>query len=222
MKNLLFAPPALGTALSLTGLPGGSSKIQDRSSYGSIGTITGASWVKLPSGLWCLHFDGVDDHVEITHHSSLAIVDRITIKFWVRFAALGAVQRLFDKDFTTAWDIQLFNTNRADVRFQIGGATVECYAPAANFTAIANTWYHWVVRFDGSYLKIFINADEVDSDGGSGAIGTNTDNLRIGEARNGTADFNGDIALIEIANRDWPAMEIQNSFDRERSLFGVW
>jgi len=71
-------------------------------------------------------------------------------------------------------------------------------------------------------LKIFINADEVDSDGGSGAIGTNTDNLRIGESRSGASDFNGDIALIEIANRDWPAMEIQSSFDRERSLFGVW
>jgi hypothetical protein len=222
MKNMMFAPPTLGTAISLTGLPGGSSKIQDRSSYGSIGTITGASWVKLPSGLWCLHFDGVDDHVEITHHSSLAIVDRITIKFWVRFACLDAVQALFDKDWTTAWDIHLWSTNRANARFQIGGALVECYAPAANFTAVTNTWYQWVVRYGGANLKIFINADEVDSDAGSGAIGTNNYNLRIGESRSGGSDLNGDIALIEIANRAWSAMEIQNSYDQEKHLFGVW
>ncbi len=222
MKNSLFAPPALGTVLSLTGLPGGSNKIQDRSSYGNNGTITGASWVKLPGGLWCLYFDGIDDHVEITHHPSLDIVARITIKFWVRFATLNVVQTLFAKSWATAWDVHLWSTNRANTRFQIGGATVECYAPAANFTAVANTWYHWVIRYDGANLKIFIDADEKDSDAGSGSIGTNGTNLRIGESLSGASDFNGDIALIEIINRAWSAMEIQNSFDREKHLFGVW
>ena len=222
MKNLLFAPPALGTVLSLTGLPGGSNKIQDRSSYGNNGTITGATWVRLPSGLWCLYFDGLDDHVDITHHSSLDIVDYITIKFWVRFATLNTTQVLLDKNWTSGWDIHLWSTNRANARFQIGGATVECYAPAANFTAIADTWYHWVVRYDGANLKIFIDTDEKDSDVGSGSIGTNSQNLRIGERMNESSDFNGDIALIEIANWAWSVIEIQNSFNREKHLFGVW
>ena len=222
MTNLLFAPPALGTVLSLTGLPGGSNKIQDRSSCGNSGTIIGATWVRLPSGLWCLYFDGIDDHVDITHHSSLAFIDYITIKFWVRFAALNTTQMLLDKDWTSAWDIHLWSTNRANARFQIGGATVECYAPAANFTAVANTWYHWVVRYDGANLKIFIDADEKDSDAGSGSIGTNSANLRIGESLSQASDFNGDIALIEIANRAWSVIEIQHSFNREKHLFGVW
>jgi hypothetical protein len=222
MNNSLFVPPALGTVLSLAGLPGGGNKIQDRSSYGHNGTIVGASWVRLPSGLWCLRYDGVDDRVEIAHHSGLNIGDRITIKFWVRFTTVGATQTLLDKDWTTAWDIHLWSTNRANARFQIGGSTVECHAPPANFTAAVDTWYHWVVRFDGSFLKIFVDAGEVDSDAGSGAIGTNTHDLRIGENLSGSVDFHGDMALIEIVNGAWSAMEIQSSFDREKHLFGAW
>jgi len=40
--------------------------IFDKSPYGSYGTISGATWVRLPNGLWVLDFDGTDDHIEAT------------------------------------------------------------------------------------------------------------------------------------------------------------
>jgi len=224
MKNLLFAPPALGTVLSLTGLPGGSNKIQDRSSCGNSGAIIGATWVRLPSGLWCLYFDGVDDHVDIPHHSSLDIVDYITIKFWVRFDSLGAAgtRQIIDNTYTSGWDINIANTDRLDVRFDIGGGLVESYVPAASFTPVANTWYHCVVKYDGTNLKVFIDADEVDSDAATGVISTNSNDIRLGERLDGVLDLDGGLALIEITNRAWSVMEIQHSFNREKHLFGVW
>jgi len=55
---LMFSPPELGCVLYLSGLPNSGSKIHDRSPYGNHGAITGATWQRLPSGLWCLSFDG--------------------------------------------------------------------------------------------------------------------------------------------------------------------
>ena len=37
--------------------------IFDRSRYNNHGTIVGATWVRLPSGLWGLSFDGIDDYI---------------------------------------------------------------------------------------------------------------------------------------------------------------
>jgi hypothetical protein len=38
-----------------------SAKIRDLSGYGNHGTITGTTWVRLPSGLWVTNHDNVDD-----------------------------------------------------------------------------------------------------------------------------------------------------------------
>ena len=64
IDELIFDPPELGSVLYLTGLPCGGSKIYDRSPYGNHGTITGATWKRLPSGLWYLDLDALDDYVD--------------------------------------------------------------------------------------------------------------------------------------------------------------
>ena len=72
-EDLIFNPPQLCCVLCLPGLPGAGSKIYDRSPYGNVGTIVGANWVRLPGGLWCLNFDGADDHVDFGTTPSLDI-----------------------------------------------------------------------------------------------------------------------------------------------------
>ena len=47
-EDSIFNPPQLGCVLSLTGLPGGGNKTYDRSPYGNIGTIIGATWMSCP------------------------------------------------------------------------------------------------------------------------------------------------------------------------------
>ena len=85
---LVFEPPEPGCVLYLPGLPGGGGKIYDKSSYGNHGTITGAAWKRLPTGLWCLSFDGSDDYVNCGNSESLSIPDAITIKAWVKSSSL--------------------------------------------------------------------------------------------------------------------------------------
>ena len=85
-NSLVFNPPELGCVLFLPGLPWSSSKIHDRSPYGNHGTITGATWKRLPSGLWYLSFDGIDDYVSLGTSASLNLVDDFTMMAWLNCA----------------------------------------------------------------------------------------------------------------------------------------
>ena len=82
-EDLVFDSAELGCVLHLPGLPGGDSTIHDRSPYGNHGTITGATWKRLPSGLWCLSFDGSDDYVTVGLGASINITGPFTTKAWV-------------------------------------------------------------------------------------------------------------------------------------------
>lgn len=73
-------------------------KIYDRSPYGNSGKITRATWVRLPSGLWCLSFCGQDDYVDCRNHSSLDITTSITVEAWGRPGA-SEDTKLIAKDY---------------------------------------------------------------------------------------------------------------------------
>jgi hypothetical protein len=104
--KILFEPPELGCVLSL-GLPAGSSKIRDRSPYGHIGTITGATWVKLSSGLWCLSFDGVDDMVGCGNPGSLQLTGDLTAEAWLYVAGWRTLNTIIYKHYAYELEVDL-------------------------------------------------------------------------------------------------------------------
>ena len=80
--NGLSTPP-IGCVLDLPGLPGNGSYSYDRSPYGNHGTIIGAVWKRLPSGLWCLDFDGLDDNVNCGNASAFDITGSFSAWIWL-------------------------------------------------------------------------------------------------------------------------------------------
>jgi len=74
--------------------PSSKSKIYDRSGYGSHGTITGATWTRLPSGLWALDFNSATpDYVEIP-------ADQTQLNFTSE--AFSIIARIYIDDLTTS------------------------------------------------------------------------------------------------------------------------
>jgi len=86
-KVELYPPPLADSVLYFPGYPPKSSTIEDR--HGGTahdGTITGASWKRLPSGLWYLDFDGTDDKITVAHHAdfNFAEDDTFSLIAWIR------------------------------------------------------------------------------------------------------------------------------------------
>ncbi len=224
MKSLLdredsiFDPPRSGCVLCLTGLPGGDGKIYDRSPYGNIGTITGATWRPLPSGIWCLSFDGTDDFVDCGSGASLQITAHFTICLWMMTSDVTqSSAMLMTKEMTTLLKFSS-STGKVNTRMLIGGVDEEVIAN----TALTNDlWQQVVVTYDGSNVRIYIDGALDKTEPASGAVVWGTGTLQLG-ARKGSLEYTGNIALPRIHNRALSALEIQNLFSQEKHLFGVW
>ena len=73
-----------------------SATIRDRSGNGNDGTIVGATWKQLPSGVWVVDFDGADDKVEPASQLNVATG---TLLAWVEFASdIDGQQTIFAQD----------------------------------------------------------------------------------------------------------------------------
>lgn len=221
-EGLIFSPPQLGCVLYLPGLPGGDSKIYDRSPYGNIGTITGATWKRLPSGLWCLSFDGTDDYVGCGNATSLQLTDKFSVEFWAK--VVSGNEGVIAGKWYQAWEIKADATN-----FNVYvGMSVEPYWKNLDSKAHGvdiTEWNHWAYVFDYTGGKVYfhVNGVYVNSEGWTNLeVQDNTKNVEIGRRSGGGNDFEGSVALLRIHNRGVSALEIQNHFNQEKHLFGVW
>lgn len=217
-ESLLLEPPPLGCVLYLPGLPGGASKTYDRSPYGNVGTITGATWTRLPRGLWCLDFDGVDDYIAIPQTASMSGWTAGTIGIWLNMRATPS-------GYLVAYaDVRQTATMRVHLAFYGGstapriafineaGATVSALSPDQ---LSLNTWYHVVGTFDATTdeTKIYVNGvlKETDTTAFVNVITTAHDYINVG-GRQGTGTFNGLLGEVRLYNRALTSLEIQHIY----------
>ncbi len=222
IDGLVFEPPDLDCVLSLPGLPGGGSKLHDGSSYGGHGAITGATWSRLPSGLWCLDYDGSDDYVNCGSRASLNFTTGLTMEVWIKPDGLqnSSASPLYRYQ---SWGLRMSNTNNI---WLIIWLTDTSYTSGV-LNVSADAWHHVVGTYDKSTGDAIVY---VDGAGGTAGATSRNDikadggqNLLVG-SNNLEANryFNGLINLARIYNRALSALEIQNHFDQEKHLFGVW
>lgn len=223
VDDLVFSPPELGCVLYLPGPSGGGSKIYDRSPYGNHGTITGATWKKLPSGLWYLDYDGSDDYTDCGGGSSLGITEAITIIAWVNADTLSGYPVVVFKTTDNSWSagygmwwasnymrffINQYGTNFARISFT---ATGEWHLFGATYDK----------NISANQLNIYRDNGEIGTpDTCSDSITVGARNLQIGWDTGG-GRWDGGIAGIRIYNRALSRLEFQNIYQREKHLFGV-
>jgi len=219
--KILFEPPEIGCVLSLTGLPGGGSKIYDRSPYGNIGTIIGATWKRLPSGLWCLSFDGTDDYVDCGTGASLILgTGDFTVEAWANSVASP-------KD---NWPIVIGrgSTGAGQWMMRIAYGLLNFYSSggAINITGTTDlrdaTWHHCAFVRSGDNGFVYVDGDEEKSGAGIDNVNLNTTTSLKVSSSQFDRHWDGHIALPRIYNRALTALEIQDHFQREKHLFGAW
>ncbi len=219
-EDLVFSPPELGCVLWLPGLPGGSSKIYDRSPYGNSDTITGATWVRLPSELWCLDFDGSDDKVDCGNPTSLQLTGPISFGAW--FAPAIANRRnmgkaVYDTDHWKGYFLY-FDADYYPRVYWGDAATADSLA--GNTAVTADTWHFLIAVLDGVHPFLYLDTNVVAEKITSQAIADPATNFDLGVQVG--SYYGGKLALPRLYNRALSALEIQNSFNREKHLFGVW
>ncbi len=227
INGQVFNPPEPGCVLCLTGLPGGGSKLYDRSPYGNLGTITGATWQRLPSGLWYLDFDGSDDGINCGNPASLQL-STITWELWVKPKAQTAnntYKGLLTKGASYYHGLHIYyqNDNPTYIWLCVDDTT-DTYA-GINYRWPSPTarWWYVVGIADTTRMELFVNAVSVGSATGSYQPTADSCSVGIGGVGGGSArNCACCIALPRIHNRLLSKFEIQRHFAEEKHLFGVW
>ena len=223
--KIVFSPPALGTTLFLSGLPGRGDKIYDRSPYGHLGTIVGAAWRRLPSGLWYLDFDGVDDYLKFdVAVPAFLPTTALSVGLWMKNDTSEASTRIISMsgaDNRKGWFLKAA-TNTAVFSIHNNLA----YVNSTSTSLTIREWHFVAAVYNKIDLRVYaegVLASTPTAETANIAY-TASAALHIGVREGLTAGefFDGGIALPRvIRGYAWSATEIQNSFNQEKHLFGV-
>ncbi len=256
MTNLMRPPFSGCRGLRLPPIPAGSvlycparndaygSKLTDESGYGNHGTITGATWTRLPR-LWGLSFDG-DDYVDCGNNISLQTTNNLTGGMWFKTPATLATET------GAAWangksNISKYTTTGDQRSWLIGrGASVTLqtmnklyialgdpvdgtfeYRGYYNSNLLVSTWYHSVITFASGTLILYMNGVAVTLTTVIGAVPAtlwnSTANLLLMANNAGTSGLSSGIVALPIigATTVWTAAQVLNDYNQTRSLVGA-
>jgi len=140
---------------------------------------------------YSLDFDGVDDHVVVTHDASIdfAHTDAFSGSVWVKLGQVNDNQVFFGKRFgnaTYGYAFYVRSDNKVELILQ--GTNGTRIRVASQSTLSISTWYHLAFTYDGSVtasgVKIYINgSDDTDLTPAQDNLNTttaNTANLNLG------------------------------------------
>lgn len=232
-RNYLRRVPP-NSVLYFPGLECGGSTIKDYSGKANDGTIVGATWTRLPGGLFILDIDGVDDIVTVTDAPSIQnIFDSPggTLLVWIKpdSDGEGDYGRIIDKNI---W--QLFVREEAAGKVKLSfGYTFSTQAGSwisTNTVIDINKWSLVGLTYNNSNVAndpvITVNGVSIAVTEGATPIGTRTTDvgskLIVGNNADTTRTFDGCIALPRaLSIKMLSVTQILDIFDPEKLILGV-
>ena len=188
--------------------------------------INGPCWADGINGS-ALSFDGNDDYVRVPNSASLTITgNQITVEMWIKSAtSLNDTTpqiNFLDKGNEYGFQINhdnLYPTPDGRIWFFVvlppGPTTAWEGIQTATNQWNADTWYHIAGTYDGSYLRVYVNAELENSRPLSGNLfAANAYNLSIGSYTLGNQQFfNGTMDEVMIYNHSRTTEEIWNDYN---------
>ena len=188
-----------------------------RDTYGHLVLVSGGTlWT--PQGRY---FDGVDDKISCGNNSVLESANNLTIVLWVKPGAqVNAYAAIISKQDDTGdpykgYLIDRNDTSNTQYRFVYG--TGSAYRVATNFiVTTTGVWQQIAVTKSGTTVTMFVNSVQTSTETmASATIGTNTDNLQLGDwpdSGAGRRYWVGDIGEVYVYNRALSPLEVQNNY----------
>ncbi len=231
-KRMQMYPPPANCVLHACGFPPLGSTLKDFSGQGNDGTITGASRIRLPSGLPAIAFDGTDDKVDFGNDSSLALDGEGGMEFWARLPIwnVGSEMRLLGNNLAPSTNDTIYISvhNTVGLHFRYGGTgqanNLAIYDSPSDSWA-NDSWHHIIASWSNSggttTLNIFADGALYKTGTCSLIISYGSNPTWVAGLMGGGYDLLGDLALQKMLAVAPTLADATKRFKQERHLFGV-
>jgi len=202
---LICAPASRGEMVAYWSFDNQANPGLDDSGNGHDGTLYGPTWTPLGAINGALSFDGTDDYVSVNDDDTLDITDELSIEAWVRTPidmSTNPQMQIVDKGehlgTGEGYMLMVYNGNLyGRVNKDNGTACIYAYPDD-------NNWHHIVYTFKSGEQKLYIDGNPVASNTKITTIGTNDQDLLIGNGVNRSYYWNGEIDEVRIYNHVIP------------------
>ena len=189
------------------------------------GTITGATWGRLPSGFRVLNFDG-DDYVTLANAASLDILGDMTFLAWVYISSTSVSHYIFIRGqaSTDGWDCYM-NCSASGAAFVY--RTSQAAANQQSYTTddyLALNSYHLIgISRSGATAVLYANGADTNNTHGTHVNPlTSARTAKIGRYDTATGYLEGRIGLMMLLSGvSQPASWHLDLYAQTRHLFGV-
>lgn len=200
---------------------------KDSTPYSNDGVVSGATATTDYEGTanGAMSFNGTNQYVRILANSALKPTVQITVATWLNPSNItsSAYQSVVSSTEGGSYQIAIGGTvgsancpvNSLCFQVMIGGGYKAVYIDKS---ALSNgSWYHVVATYDGSSVKLYVNAALVNSTAASGSISEVNTSLCLGNEALSTSCsgqyFSGSLSDVRIYNRAINANEVQALYD---------
>ena len=200
------APSSLVAAYAFDEASG--ANVTDASGNGNTGTLVNATRTTAGKYGSALSFNGTSARVTVPNSSSLQLTTAMTLEAWVRPTTVSAAWR--DVIYKGNDNYYLEGTSTNGGAPAGGGTFGEAHGTAA---LTVNTWSHLAVTYDGSTIRLYVNAVEVSSQSRPGTIQASTNPLEIGGNSFYVQYWSGQIDEVRVYRVVRTAAEIQSDMN---------
>ena len=177
----------------------------DASANGNTGTISGATWTAAGRYGNALSFDGSSSLVTVNDAPSLDLTTALTLEAWVNPSTVSSAWRDI---IYKANDVIYFEGTSTQSGVPAWGGTFG--SPLYGTSSLpVNTWSHLAATYDGTTMRLYVDAVEVASRPQTGLVQTSNNPLTIGGDNVYGQHWAGMIDEVRIYNRALTQAEIQ-------------
>ncbi len=176
----------------------------DATKYSNNGTMSGGAKYgqdRFSSPCGAIEFNGIDSYISIPNSKSLSTPSsQITIACWVKMASNSLNRKWITIACKGNSNSELPNTPH----YRLQGTMITLslnteFTENLNLNMSFDTWYHYIMTYDGSKVDLYLNAQPVFSFPYTGKLNPNNEPLEIGRDIPGNDEyFLGSIDELKI------------------------
>ena len=181
----------------------------DYSTYGNDGTVSQAVFGATAGhdGFGAYEFDAVDDYILVPDSNSLDTGKNFSISVWFKSNNTAQEQAIYTYGFTDAAGKNgMLGINNGKLEFRVRSVSGTPYVLYGKTSLENYTWYHVLITYDGSNLRMYLNGQLENESVPTYAMDMNADSrVYVGRYRNPATlnwfwTFNGTIDDLIVFN----------------------